>query len=324
MAERSEATEQRTIDAAALERSLARLRDSTADPEAGAFGPGSMLWRIDREAAVFLGAGRALLLQLAHPWVAAAVAEHGKALADPIGRFHRTFAVVLTMVFGNLDQALAAARRLHARHQAITGVLPEALGRFSAGSRYLANEVAALAWVHATLTETALLAHDLILPPLAAEEREQYWLESRRFALFFGIPETALPADWAGFQARTGAMLDSDALAVGEAARHYADELFFGRRLWLRPPFWYRALTAELLPSRLRDGFGLAIGARERAAAARALTRLRRLYPLLPPPLRHVGPYREACSRLAGRTGPGLAARLANRFWIGQARMPPP
>ena len=68
---------------------------------------------------MFLGAGRALLLQLAHPWVAAAIAEHSRTFDDPIGRFHRTFGVVFSMVFGSLDQAIAAARRLHRRHAAI-------------------------------------------------------------------------------------------------------------------------------------------------------------------------------------------------------------
>ena len=82
-----------------------------------------MVWRIDREAAIFLAAGRALLLQLAHPWVAAAIAEHSHSLSDPIGRFHRTFGVVFTMVFGTTDEAIAAARRLYHRHAAISGAL---------------------------------------------------------------------------------------------------------------------------------------------------------------------------------------------------------
>ena len=84
-----------------------------AEGRAGIFGPGSLMWQIDREAAVFLGAGRALLLQLAHPWVATAVVERSQVFADPIGRFHLTFRVMFTMVFGTLDQALKGARRLH-------------------------------------------------------------------------------------------------------------------------------------------------------------------------------------------------------------------
>src|SRR5262249_55445341 len=157
-----------------------------AGPCAGVFGPASLTWRVDREAALFLGAGRALLLQLAHPWVAAAVARHSTALSDPIGRFHRTFSVMFALVFGSLDQALAAARRLPRRHAAIAGTLPEAAGRFAAGSRYCANDVAALAWVAATLTETALLVHDLVCPSLDAAERERYYAESTRLAALFG------------------------------------------------------------------------------------------------------------------------------------------
>src|SRR5436190_11695441 len=99
------------------------VRAAAAGGPAGIFGPDSVIWSIDREAAVFLGAGRALLLQLAHPWVAAAIAHHSRSLTDPIGRFHRTFSIVFTMVFGTTGQALAAARPLHRLHTAISGTL---------------------------------------------------------------------------------------------------------------------------------------------------------------------------------------------------------
>src|SRR4051794_35125802 len=130
---------QKSIDAAVLEQSLALVRSHAAGAEAGVFGPNSQIWRIDREAAVFLGAGRALLMQLAHPWVATAIAQHSTALGDPIGRFHRTFQIVFTLVFGSLDQALSVSRRLHLRHAAIFGSLPEPIGPYPAGSRYRAN-----------------------------------------------------------------------------------------------------------------------------------------------------------------------------------------
>src|SRR6202030_2198496 len=111
-----------------LERQLEVVRALAPGEMEGVFGPDSLTWRIDREALTFLGAGRALLLQLAHPWVAAAIVQHSRTLADPIGRFHRTFNTVFTMVFGTLDSALAAAHRLHRRHAAVTGILPLAAG----------------------------------------------------------------------------------------------------------------------------------------------------------------------------------------------------
>src|SRR5215213_42940 len=107
-----------------FERELDRIRGAARNPTAGIFGPVSLTWRVDREAVIFVAAGRALLLQLAHPWVAAAITEHSRTLADPIGRFHRTFSTVFAMVFGTLDQALSMARHLHRRHAQIGGILP--------------------------------------------------------------------------------------------------------------------------------------------------------------------------------------------------------
>jgi uncharacterized protein (DUF2236 family) len=304
-----------------LESSLDTVCKAAAGPVAGVFGPASLTWRIDREAAIFLGAGRALLLQLAHPWVAAGIAEHSRTLADPIGRFHRTFNTVFTMVFGTRDQALAAARRLHRRHGAVTGMLPSTAGRYAAGSAYRANEVAALRWVHATLVETALLSHDLVLPALTHGEREQYWTEARLFAALFGIRQADLPSDWTSFTAYNEAMWGADVLAVSPAARTIAEQILFGRVTGLRVPKWYLALTAHLLPERLRAEFGLAFGDREARSMNLALARIRRLYPRLPMRLRTVGPYQEALARLQGDKQPGLAVRSLNRLWIGRPMM---
>lgn len=309
------------VSAADLERSLDLVHAKAAGAREGLFGPASVTWRIDREAAIFLGAGRALLLQLAHPWVAAAIADQSRVFTDPLGRFHRTFRMMFTMVFGTRDQALAAARRLFQRHEMVTGVLPVAAGAFAAGSAYYANDVAALQWVHATLVDTALLAHDLVLPPLAAEERERYWAEARLYAGLFGIPRDNLAPDWAGFAGYIRAMVDSDVLSVIPQARDIARLIFSGAATRIAPPRWYRALTAELLPPRLRLAFELPFADDERGSAVRARTWLPRAYALLPDRLRMVGPYQEAQARLRGIESPSLAIRSLNRFWIGQPRL---
>jgi uncharacterized protein (DUF2236 family) len=314
------AVDSERVDEAHLERGLARVRATAADPVAGIFGPQSLTWRVDREAILFLGAGRALLLQLAHPWVAAAVSQHSVVAIDPIGRFRRTFEITYTAVFGTVDQALGVARRLHRRHAAVEGVLQEDIGPYRAGSRYRANDVATLRWVHATLVETALLVHDLILPPLTEEERERYYAESRLYAALFGIPGDALPPTWQAFAAYAEAMRDSEALAVGPAARAFGGQLLAGAKPWLRPPRWYRALTAGMLPARLREAYGLRYEAADRRAAERAVTLLRRCYRALPGPIRHVGPYHEAMARLRGRE-PNLATQCLNRLWIGRPRL---
>src|SRR5262245_40995929 len=304
-----------------LERELIAVRLAAADPLSGVFGPQSITWQVNREAAIFLGAGRALLLQLAHPWVAAAVEQHSETFANPIGRFHRTFSTVFTMVFGTLGQSCEAARRLHRRHDSITGTLPSAAGPFPAGSFYCTNEVSALRWVHATLVETALMAYALVLPALTREQRERYYAESRLFAALFGIPRERLARDWTDFSAYTETMTRSSTLIVTDSARVRAHRLLAGVDRWLPSPAWYQALTAALLPPRLRDAFALRYGKAEAADVRRFIRRARRIYPRLPARLRYVGPYQEAEQRLAGRTQPDFIGRMCNRFWMGQSAL---
>src|SRR5277367_2452262 len=107
---------------------LASLEQLPGDPGHGFFGPGSVTWQVNRESAVFLGAGRAALLQLAHPWVAAALAQHSALLHDAVGRFHSTFRVIYTMLFGTRAQAIEASKQLYRRHTGIRGELPDATG----------------------------------------------------------------------------------------------------------------------------------------------------------------------------------------------------
>ena len=306
------------VSSSDLDRSLASIQNAVATPAEGIFGRASISWKINRESALFLAAGRAVLLQLAHPWVATAIAEHSRTLHDPIGRFHRTCQAMFSITFAPLDVAMATARRLHCRHTNIQGNLREPAGEFAPGSRYEANEISALRWVYATLVDSAVLAYELVLPPLTPAERDEYYAESLRTAALFGIPRDALPRAWSDFEAYMRTTLDLDTLAVTSAARVMAQELNAGAGLPVRTPFWYGALTTQLLPASLRGEFQLPYGDVEQRSAERALRWLRRVYSHLPAALRFVGPYNEARARLAGRIQPSFTTRLSNRLWIGE------
>lgn len=308
------------VSRAMLESLLERLAPLPGRSEEGLFGPSSVSWRVNRESAVFLGAGRAALLQLAHPWVAASLQEHSNLRNDAIGRFHGTFRVIYTMVFGTRAQAFAAARQLYLRHTRIRGELPETVGEYRRGEHYEANETAALRWVWATLVDSALLAYGCVLPALTAEEREQYYREACRMAALFGLNEDSLPPDWAAFSRYLDDTLHSPVLQVSASARALGSAVLSGVGTWVRPPGWYRALTASWLPPHLCAGFGLAFSARERASLAIAMRVLSYVYRRVPKSLRYVGPFQEAQAQLSGRT-PGWLTRSSNRFWTGQPRL---
>jgi uncharacterized protein (DUF2236 family) len=305
------------VSPASLESQLGPVVRATSDPRAGIFGPRSITWRINRESALFLGAGRAALLQLAHPWVAAAIAQHSTVLDRPIVRFHNTFRIVYTMIYGSLGQALAAARSLHTLHTGIQGRLPTAAGSWRQGAHYEANEIAALRWVWATLIDSAVLAYETVLP-LSAAERERYYAEMQTFAALFGMPAHALPPDWAAFADYCRQMVDSGELGVTTASRSMGHAVLTGAGSWIHPPRWFRALTTAWMPPRLQEEFDLTPDDR---SAARARRWLPRFYRALPGVVRLVGPYREAEARLRGRP-PGFLTRQSNRFWIGQPELP--
>lgn len=304
-----------------FEACLAAVERNSSPPLAGVFGPDSVSWRVNRESALFLGAGRAALLQLAHPWVAAALDQHSSLLQNPIARFHNTFRVVFTMSFGSAPQALAAARSLHHLHIRIRGNLPASVAGYPKGSPYEANQIPALRWVFATLVESAVIAYESVLPPLTDAERAAYYTESKTLAALFGIPADALPPDWRSFKAYIAGICQSQALGVSERSLYMAHRLLAGAGSWVIPPRWYRALTAEWMPPRFRVEFGLTYGPVDELSATRAHRWLPKLYKKLPPAIRFVGPYHEAQARLAHRHT-GFLTHRSNQFWIGEPRLP--
>lgn len=304
-----------------IEFLLAAVSQRVAGARQGIFGPGSVSWKINRESAVFLGAGRAALLQLAHPWVATALQQHSNVMSRPITRFHNTFRIIYAMIFGSLDQALAAARHLYQLHTAIQGELTESAGGWPRGAHYEANEVAALRWVFATLVESAEIAVECALGPMPADEREEFYADSKTLAGLFGLAENALPENWEAFEAYNTAMHASAELGVTEATRGMAHNLLRGAGSWIPIPRWYRALTTEWIPERFRQEFGLSWSSADFRAAEVARQRIPIVYRRLPQTIRYVGPWHEAQARLAGRRA-GPLTRLSNRFWTGEMVLP--
>lgn len=311
------------IDREHLEHWLAEATGKAADPVAGLYGPESMMWRIGKESLAFLGGGRTALLQLAHPWVANAIDQHSATRNDPIGRFNRTFINVFAMIYGNLDQVAEVSRRVHHIHRAMRGELSEPSGAFAAGSYYQANEAHAMFWVHATLWDSMKRMYELVFAPLSDDELARYYAETKLFAYLFGIDDELIPPDWPSFQAYCEAMYDSEVLTVADVGRQMGDMIFSFDMPFARYPLgWLRRMTAEMMPPRLRDQFGLPPEtADSRAWYARQLRRVRAIYPRLPRRLRYIPPYVEARRRIKGLHHADMGTRLLNRLWLGQAEL---
>lgn len=248
-----------------------------------------MVWRVNGETATLLGSGRALLMQIAHPLVAAGVADHSDFEADPFDRLWRTLDAVLTVAFGDTEQAFAAADRVRGIHGRVTG---------SRGGRtYSALDHELLLWVHATLVDSALVTYERFVEPLGPDEAERYHEEMKRFAGAFGVPRDVLPPDIAFFRRYMDEQLVG--LHVTPEACRLADGILAPPTPMSLAPFrgLLRASTVGLLPGRLREPLGLTWGpARERALQVAAAA-IRRTLPLVPANVRRWPHARAALAR---------------------------
>jgi uncharacterized protein (DUF2236 family) len=239
-----------------------------------------------------------LLLQIAHPLVAAGVARYSGFASDPFGRLFRTLGPMYTLVFGAPPAVAAAGARLRAAHTRIRGVLETAVGAYPAGTAYDAADPELRLWVHATLVDTSLLVFERFVGPLSGADRRRYYDDSRELARLVDVPERLLPPTLDAFQAYVAGTIASERLAVGETTRTLA-------RLIFQPPasISLRAVgplvelvSVGLLPPRVRDLYGFRwTPARERALRVISAA-VRSVRPWLPAPLT-VAPHARAAER---------------------------
>lgn len=263
---------------------LRRAAGRTVDPSQSLFGPQSLSWQVNRETSLLLGGGRALLLQIAHPLVAAGVAAHSNFERAPLQRLWRTLDLTLTMIFGSAADALAAVRQIERVHAVVRGELAEDVGPFRRGTRYDANDPALLLWVHATLVDSGLHAYERFVGRLSARQRGLLYQESMISARLFGIPARLIPPSWDAFSEYMHDMLAGPTLAVGPASRAIAAAL-------LSPPLPFglkhaagatRIFTIGLLPPAIRRRYGYAWSAAHEHALRALTAGIRAGLPVLP------------------------------------------
>jgi uncharacterized protein (DUF2236 family) len=258
------------------------------------FSSQSKLWQVDRELVLLLGGGRALLMQLAHPKVAAGVAQHSNFRDDPLGRLYRTMSAMWSIVFDQGEPARAALERISHVHERVHGTVPPGEPAHG-GMAYDAFEQELLLWVHATLIDSALTVYELFVKPLRAAERSRYYEDSKRLAQAFEIGDAMVPASLPEFNAYMKTMLAGPAIAVGPTAKALARDILYPR-LWLLRPAGplFRLLTAGLLPEKLRQDYEMIWSHRREKTSRLAAAGIRRLLPLMPPLLRIVPNARRA------------------------------
>lgn len=210
--------------------------------------------RFSREGTLLLGAGHAILMQVADPVVAAAVAVHSDFAHRPVLRLNNTLTFVYGVMLGTPDEAALVAKYTRRAHEGI----PEA------------NDPEHQLWVAATLYQTAMCVHDRVHHPLAPDDAQAVLTAYAALGTALEVPVERWPATPAAFERYWQDAVA--ALDVGPPARQVAHDLFHP----VTAPLWMRAalplaalLTGDLLGSPLREQFGMP-WSRHRARRARA------------------------------------------------------
>lgn len=165
---------------------LANTLDYDGDP--GLLGPDSVSWRILGDASVFLGGIRALVVQSAHPEVAAGVEDHSTYRDDPLGRLSRTAVYVTETTYGAMPEVDAAVAVVRNAHRPITGTSER-------NRPYSASRPEMAAWVHNVLTNSFLSAYQAFGDkPLSAADADLFVAEQTKVGELLGaapLPSTA-------------------------------------------------------------------------------------------------------------------------------------
>jgi len=248
---------------------------------------GGITWTIAGERLGLLAWPRAILLQLAHPLVAAGVAAHSGIRGspfEPFVRLHRTVKAMRWITFGTDVQADAALTQILTVHDRVYGRLADATGVHRAGAAYSAHDPDLLLWVHATLLDSYIRVLGEVLRPFTPAERDEYCREASSVAVALGADRSRIPTDWPTLQEYMKGEIDSRRVEVGNVARGLARVVLRPSLSWTVWPIRRVAevITIGTLPDAIREQYGFewsALGERRLQRVLSSLARIRARMP---------------------------------------------
>lgn len=181
--------------------------------------------QLNGERLVLFGWSRAILMQLAHPLIAAGVADHSafrEGALTAAARLHHTVRAMLSLTFGTSEAQAATLDGINAIHRRVNGHLRQAVGPFPAGTIYAAEDSDLLIWVHATLLDSIPLVYERLVGPLSDLERDQYCVEAAPVARALGARAREIPTSWTALQNYLSSMRSGGQIVVSGTARELA------------------------------------------------------------------------------------------------------
>lgn len=159
-----------------------------AVPPAGESAPTLGLGDFIAELSLMLGAGSAVMYQLAMKGVGLGVAEHSTALVRPLDRLRTTLSYVYVMTMGTDEEREAVARLVNRAHVPI-----------QSKGRYTAFDPELQLWVAATLAQNTWI-HEKVFGDFDPATREQVYRDSWTFGTALQVTPRMWPQTHAEFE----------------------------------------------------------------------------------------------------------------------------
>jgi uncharacterized protein (DUF2236 family) len=245
------------------------------------------------EPVVLLGAGSAVMLQLAEWRVGRGVAEHSTTLRRPLDRLRTTLSYVYVMGLGTVAEREAVARMVNRVHAPVRG------------EGYSAYDPELQLWVAATLAEVGKEMYEKVFGPIEPAALEQLYRDGWRYGTALQVPTDLWPptrADFEDYWARKQAGFRSD-----EQVRRYAAALISTRdAAWFVKPVQplISLLTRGNLTPHVREVLGLSWNEREQRRYDAVWRLVRAVYPRTPRVVRRT-PARLAMAEVRWRIRTG-------------------
>ncbi len=229
------------------------------------------------EAVFLLSSPRRFLTEIALPPVGRGVAEHSKALTDPIARFRNTSAYIFLVAFGSEEERRAVVRFVNRAHAPVRA------------EGYNAFDPKLQLWIAAVMFHGGRDIYERFFGPLDRPEAERMYREFAVYGTALQVPAELWPADLEAFDDYWDSVVAD--LVVDDTVRAYAHALLRGGQA----PWYVRAgmsparfLTVGLLDARVRAAYGLVWTDRQQRRFDRAMRVAAPLYRALPLRVRHL------------------------------------
>ncbi len=158
-------------------------------PQAAAAPTPSIQWPdIALEACIYLGAGAAIIRQLANPAVGLGVARHSSALQDPMPRLYKTMDYIYVVALGSDRERRIIAREVDQAHKPVRS------------QYYDAFDPQLQLWVAATLYKGGIEVYELMFGRLDQASREHLLQQAAVYGTTLQMPPALWPADSEAFE----------------------------------------------------------------------------------------------------------------------------